>query len=171
MRGQTATFVLPHTASMYRPPCTAIMYRLQVLQRMGYLERDQSVTMKGRVACEINSGEHASSRDWCEEDQGAYWHCCAAGMPSLHLTQRRAGLFFQEGVGWQGAHFRWRDAIPISRPLPLLFLLANEQATSWRPRHGASCFPDGRHPPHPPCPHKPTPYFPVLQATSWLPRS
>jgi len=23
---------------------------------MGYLERDQTVTMKGRVACEVNSG-------------------------------------------------------------------------------------------------------------------
>jgi hypothetical protein len=34
---------------------------LQVLQRMGYLERDQSVTMKGRVACEVNSGEQCSS--------------------------------------------------------------------------------------------------------------
>ena len=30
--------------------------RPQVLQRMGYLNRDQSVTMKGRVACEVNSG-------------------------------------------------------------------------------------------------------------------
>ena len=28
----------------------------QVLQRMGYLGADQTVTMKGRVACEINSG-------------------------------------------------------------------------------------------------------------------
>ncbi|KAI3427058.1 hypothetical protein D9Q98_006998 [Chlorella vulgaris] len=31
--------------------------RVKVLQRMGYLERDQSVTMKGRVACEVNSGD------------------------------------------------------------------------------------------------------------------
>lgn len=33
---------------------------LQVLQRMGYLNRDQSVTMKGRVACEVNSGARAA---------------------------------------------------------------------------------------------------------------
>lgn len=31
--------------------------RVKVLQRMGYLERDQAVTMKGRVACEVNSGD------------------------------------------------------------------------------------------------------------------
>ncbi|KAL4444150.1 hypothetical protein ABPG75_011887 [Micractinium tetrahymenae] len=31
--------------------------RVKVLQRMGYLERDQTVTMKGRVACEVNSGD------------------------------------------------------------------------------------------------------------------
>ncbi len=35
---------------------------LQVLQRMGYLNRDQSVTMKGRVACEVNSGAHCCLR-------------------------------------------------------------------------------------------------------------
>ena len=34
----------------------ATFFPPQVLQRMGYLNRDQSVTMKGRVACEINSG-------------------------------------------------------------------------------------------------------------------
>lgn len=31
--------------------------RVKVLQRIGYLERDQTVTMKGRVACEVNSGD------------------------------------------------------------------------------------------------------------------
>ncbi|EFN56807.1 hypothetical protein CHLNCDRAFT_144334 [Chlorella variabilis] len=31
--------------------------RVKVLQRLGYLERDQAVTMKGRVACEVNSGD------------------------------------------------------------------------------------------------------------------
>ena len=31
--------------------------RVGVLQQMGYLESDRTVTMKGRVACEINSGD------------------------------------------------------------------------------------------------------------------
>ena len=47
----------------YMLPCTAVVLLLvlQVLQRMGYLERDQSVTMKGRVACEVNSGEQCAA--------------------------------------------------------------------------------------------------------------
>ena len=31
--------------------------RVRVLQHMGYLDSDRTVTMKGRVACEINSGD------------------------------------------------------------------------------------------------------------------
>ena len=70
--------------------------RVRVLQALGYLEpSDQTVTMKGRVACEINSGAGGGGAGavvwrWCggggaeamaAEWQLQWWWCAAA---SLH---------------------------------------------------------------------------------------
>ncbi len=45
-------------ASPYPPPAPQLPefeQRVSVLQRLGYLAPDRSVTLKGRVCCEINS--------------------------------------------------------------------------------------------------------------------
>ena len=81
--------------------------RVQVLKEMGYIDDDSLVLMKGRVACEINSGNELIATEiifagsaGCVAKQ-----CVVMVMPCFHTQQtmraQATGIRFARQVCWQ----------------------------------------------------------------------
>ncbi len=81
---------LGHPAPTLGPQLPEFEQRVRVLQRLGYLADDRSVTLKGRACCEIQSTQagRGASR------QPAHTACLAAArcsrIPTLHPQHRRS---------------------------------------------------------------------------------